>query len=319
MRPTSQSLVAVVAPAAPPSPPKPALPARPNGRARAVRLDRSRSDRAATTRATTLERAERPAPLAASRRQKVDPRAALWRAFLRRRALPERNNLVETYQHIVREVVRRFAARLPRSVDPGDLETAGSFGLMAAVESFDPKRGVAFEKYCELRVRGAVLDELRSQDWLSRPWRARIERHKRACESLRGRLGREPMDDEVARELGLSAEEYALLMPIERRAQPHASIAGTTRGDDEPPGVEVLLSASNEEPPEERLSREDLLQLVAQKLTDQEYRIAYLRYWEDLSMREIGAIEGLSESRVCKIHAKLIDRLRDRFRAHVEA
>jgi RNA polymerase sigma factor for flagellar operon FliA len=247
----------------------------------------------------------------------ADPRTALWRAYLRHPTPRQRNPLVETYQPLVREVVRKIAARLPRFIESCDLETAGSVGLMAAIEGFDPSRGVRFEKYCEMRIRGAVLDELRSQDWLPRPFRSRVERHKRVREELRATLDREPSDEEAARAMGLEAEEYALLRVLERSSGPPSQLGAAGQGDEEARPLETLASRSADAP-EERLSREDLLQLVAQRLTDQEYRIAYLRYWEDLSMREIGDLERLSESRVCRIHAKLIDRLRDRFRAHVE-
>ncbi len=115
------------------------------------------------------------------------------------------------YQSLVRDIVRRFAMRLPRTVDRGDLDTAGNVGLMAAIGSFDPERGVRFESYCELRVKGAVLDELRSQDWLPRPWRHRMERHKRALERLRSDHGREPIAHEIAEALDLTAGEYQLM------------------------------------------------------------------------------------------------------------
>ena len=111
-----------------------------------------------------------------ARRPNVD---RLWAAYRRSPTDAARNRLVEAYQPLVREVVRRFAYRLPRSVERGDLDTAANFGLISAIEGFDPSRGVRFESYCELRVKGALLDELRNQDWLPRPWRTRIELQKR--------------------------------------------------------------------------------------------------------------------------------------------
>src|SRR5436190_13397366 len=110
---------------------------------------------------------------------------ALWRAFWKKPTDQRRNGLVEAYQALVRDVVQRFAQRLPRSVDRGDLETAANFGLMGAVASFDPARQVRFEIYAEVRIRGAVLDELRAQDWLPRPWRTRLDLQKRTLETLR--------------------------------------------------------------------------------------------------------------------------------------
>ncbi|MCC6408342.1 MAG: sigma-70 family RNA polymerase sigma factor [Planctomycetes bacterium] len=239
----------------------------------------------------------------------------LWRAYARKPGDAPRNLLVEHYQPFVREVVRRFGSRLPRSVERGDLETAANVGLIGAIESFDATRGVRFESYCELRVRGALLDELRTQDWLPRPWRTRIERHKRVCEELRAALGREPTDDEIARGMDLDPAEYRQLFSTGVPLQPTGSGGDSDGHDDEAHGIDVVAD-THSDAPGEKLSREELLRLVAQKLSDQEYRIVYLRYWEELPMREIGQLEGLSESRVCKIHQRLIERLKDRLRAN---
>jgi RNA polymerase sigma factor for flagellar operon FliA len=263
---------------------------------------------------------ERRAPARRKPARELDPTARLWRQFARRRGSAERNALVEIYQGLVADSVRRFSARLPRSVDTGDLHTAANVGLIAAVESFDRTRGVPFESYCELRVRGALLDELRSQDWLPRPWRARLERHKRAVESLRSRHSREPNESELALELGLSLDDYRTIFTSGLLGAPAGGPSSLPTGydDDEPGGLEIVPDSLTESP-DERLTREDLLALVAQKLTPQEYRIVYLKYWEDLSLREIGELEGLSESRVCKIHMKLLERLQERLRASSDA
>jgi DNA-directed RNA polymerase sigma subunit (sigma70/sigma32) len=101
-----------------------------------------------------------------AQRQKIAE--GLWAVYREDRSDEHRNSLVEHYQPLIKEIARRFAARLPRSVDRGDLATASSFGLMSAIGGFDPERGVRFESYCELRVKGALLDELRTQDWLPR-------------------------------------------------------------------------------------------------------------------------------------------------------
>ena len=257
-------------------------------------------------------------PVRRGARKKAEPSpeqvlAKLWKSYRRSRAAHLRNGLVESYQHLVREVVRRFAARLPRNVDQGDLEAAANFGLMAAIESFDPARNVRFETYGELRIKGALLDELRTQDWLPRPWRARIERHKRALERLRSELGREPCDEEVARAMDLPLAEYGQLFGCGIPGAP-AGAMPADHADEERSGLDVVADLHSDAPGE-KLSRQELLQLVTQRLSEQEYRIVYLRYWEELSMREIGQLEHLSESRVCKIHSRLIERLKDRLRA----
>lgn len=249
-----------------------------------------------------------------SRRQKP----TLWRAYWKKPSDERRNRLVELYQKLVADVVQRFVARLPRSVERGDLETAGSVGLMAAVESFDPTRKVRFEIYAEMRIRGAILDELRAQDWMPRPWRTRLDQQKKALESLRSQLGREPTGNEVAEAMELSFEEYELLFGTALPGAPTGTMPLVENGDE-------LISRLDgvEDPrgnaPGEALTRTELLRLVAQRMSEQEYRIVYLKYWEDLSMREIGELTQLSESRVCKIHQKLLERLKDRFGERVEA
>ncbi|MHC4375814.1 MAG: sigma-70 family RNA polymerase sigma factor [Planctomycetota bacterium] len=270
------------------------------------------------TRAEALERR----PQLGRPRKPVDPRViALWRALEQDRAegvddLAEpRNALVEHYQFLVREIVGRFAARLPRTVDRGDLQTAASMGLISAISSFDRSRGVRFEAYGERRIKGALLDELRTQDWLPRPWRQRIELQKRTVERLRSERRREPQDHEVAAEMNLPVDEYQALFGTGLPGAPAGSRAAT---EGEPEAASALegLPDPREDSPEERITREELLGLIAQKLTEQEYRIVYLKYWEELPMREIGELTGLSESRVCKIHTRLIERLQERLRVH---
>jgi len=241
----------------------------------------------------------------------------LWDAYAADPGYETRNPLVEAYQSFAQEIVRRFAYKLPRSVDRGDLTTAASVGLMSAVGGFDPERGVRFESYCEVRVKGALLDELRTQDWLPRPWRQRLELQKKTLERLRSEFAREPGDEDVAAAMGLSSETY---LQIFGTGLPGVTTGSMPLGDDGEGGASGLdiVPDTHTDPPGERLTRDELLQLVAQRLTEQEYRIVYLKYWEELPMREIGQLTGLSESRVCKIHARLLERLKDRFRVNVD-
>lgn len=222
-----------------------------------------------------------------------------------------RNALVEHYQPLVRMIAGALERRLPRSVDRGDLETAGNVGLMSAIEAWDPARGVPFELYAEHRLRGALLDELRNLDWLPRPWRARLETRRRAIERLRAALGREPWDEEVAHALSIPVDEYRQDYGpglVDGPVTPSWGDDGNSSGGPTLDGV----ADQAREAPEERLTRDDLLRLVAQKLSVLEYRLVYLKYWEEMPLREIGSVLGLSESRVCKIHMALLDRLRDK-------
>ena len=233
----------------------------------------------------------------------------LWHSYWRSPTDEARNLLVEEYQKLVRGAVASFSSRLPRFVDRGDLLTAGNVGLMGAIASYDPERQVRFQTYAETRIRGAILDELRSQDWLPRPWRQRIEEKKRTLERLRSELEREPLDEEVALAMGLAVEEFELLFGV---GLPGAPTSTKQKPQDAAMTLEVVADPRHD-PPGESLTRSELFRLMSQKMSELESRIVYLRYWEELSMREIGELTRLSESRVYKIHTRLLERLKDRF------
>jgi RNA polymerase sigma factor for flagellar operon FliA len=233
----------------------------------------------------------------------------VWDAFRANPTAEMRNLLVEHYQAYLRDLVRRFAVRLPRAIDRGDLSTAANVGLIAAISGYDPARGVPFEAYCELRVRGALLDELRSEDWLTRPMRARLELHKRVLAGLRSQLGREARDDEVAGEMGMKLLDYETLFGSALPGMP--TRASAAANDDDWGRLDVVVD-SRQASPDEALTRDELLQLVAHRLTELEARVVYLRYWENLPLREIGQLLHLSESRISKVHARLISRLQER-------
>ncbi len=242
----------------------------------------------------------------------LDQVEALWAAYWESKSCSDRNRLVEEYQHIVQQVVGRLGARLPRSVDRGDLQTAGNVGLMAAIACFDPERGVRFEAYADMRIRGALLDELRCEDWLPRTWRQRMELRKRTLERLRAELNRQPFGKEVAMAMGLNFDEYELLFGVGLPGAPQGSMP-LEHGDEDMDDSLARVPDSRCDVPGERLTRAELWRLAASGMTKQEFRIVYLKYWEELPMREIGLLTKLSESRVCKIHGRLLDRLKDRF------
>lgn len=265
------------------------------------------------------ERAPSPQALARGREREQRQLERLWQRMHKRGGAVARNALVDAYQYLVQSAVRRLLARLPRSVEAGDLLAAANVGLIAAIEAYEPARGVPFETYCEWRLRGALLDELRLQDWLPRPWRTRLARLRRATEELRSQLGREPTDDEVGERLGWSSQDLAQVFEAPLGPQGHGAERGShsrggARGGEDSPALEDLLADRDAEPLGEKLTRDELLRVVTQHMTPQECRVVYLKYWEELPLREIGELEGLSESRVCKIHLRLLERLRTELR-----
>ena len=250
-----------------------------------------------------------PAPAKGALRAEVEQ---LWNTYWDERDCEDRNRLVEYYQNLVGQVVGRLGARLPRTVDRGDLETAGNVGLMAAIASFDPERGVRFEAYADMRIRGALLDELRCEDWLPRTWRQRMELRKRTVERLRSELNRQPLGKEVAAAMELNFDEYELLFGVGLPGTPTGGTHSDVEGEDVDDSL-ARVPDSKSDTPGEQMTRSELWRLAAKRMSNQESRIVYLKYWEELPMREIGVQTGLSESRVCKIHSRLLDRLKDRF------
>jgi RNA polymerase sigma factor for flagellar operon FliA len=261
---------------------------------------------AAALDASTVDRSHAPA-------RDVD---RVWREYKRSGSPALRNRLIEHYLYLVKVIGNRVAARLPRSIDVQDLRSAGVFGLMSAVENFDLERGTPFESYCARRVRGAILDELRSQDWVPRLVRNRSTTYHEAQRSLRERLGREPSPHETAEHLGLSGEETERMRREANLTSVFTLCASEEREDD--PRVlrklDVLMDRGSEEP-FERLVAHDLAAWLVTVLAPVQRTVVALYYKEGLTMKEIGRVLGISESRVCQIHSQTLRKLA----AHLES
>jgi RNA polymerase sigma factor for flagellar operon FliA len=235
--------------------------------------------------------------------------ARLWTEYEKTRDKTIKNILSEEYYPIVRYVAEKMIERLPHNVQVEDLVSAGVFGLFDAIEKFDLGRGVKFETYCVNRIRGAMLDELRHMDWVPRLTRARANKLEEAYTKLERANGRPPTDVELARELQISVEALDELY----REVSGASIVSMGRRtlDKDPNQVGVDIMEDNKiEGPLETNGRKDLLDFCKKRLSTKERYILMMYYSEDLTLKEIGQILELSESRVCQLHAKLISRLR---------
>jgi RNA polymerase sigma factor for flagellar operon FliA len=235
--------------------------------------------------------------------------AALWVEFTRTRDPKIKNILSEEYLPIVRYVAEKMIERLPHNVRVEDLVSAGVFGLFDAVERFDLARGVKFETYCVGRIRGAMLDDLRHMDWVPRLTRARANKLEGAYIMLEREHGRTPTDVELAAELQISVDQLDELF----REVSGASIVGIGRRtlgkDPNQMGVDIMEDGKIEGPLP-MSTRKDLVEFCKKKLSVKERYILMMYYFEDLTLKEIGQILDLSESRVCQLHAKLISRLR---------
>ena len=221
-----------------------------------------------------------------------------------------RNRLVEQYLPLVKYNGERIWARLPEGVELDDLISAGVFGLMDAIEAFDLSRGVKFETYCVPRIRGAMLDELRTMDWVPRLVRSKASKLNEAVKTLEARLGRPPSEHELAEHMQISVEELERLM-VEASAVNLISLNKKWYETDSYKDVREIdiLEDKKGEDPTRRVQKSDLMRLVTKGLNRNERLIIILYYYEELTMKEIGQTLDLSESRVSQMHSAIVQRL----------
>jgi RNA polymerase sigma factor for flagellar operon FliA len=236
-----------------------------------------------------------------------------WNRWLKRKNSAARDHLIVHYSPLVKFVAGRIGAGLPSSVDPGDLVSSGVFGLIDAIERFDPERGVKFETFAVPRIRGAVYDGLRQLDWVPRSVRSRARDVERAFSELEHRLGRGPTDEELAAQLQVSTTELAKWL---------SSIASTTVGPldraiaagAEPSAPDEAVAGSPSAVVEDR-ELSQIMRDEIKKLPEREKLVLSLYYDEGLTLAEIGDVLGVTESRVSQIHTKSVLHLRSRLTA----
>ena len=232
----------------------------------------------------------------------------LWSAFLAAPSRALRDRLVVHYTPLVRSVAHRVAAGLPSYVETADLVQAGTFGLIEAVLRFDPVRCARFESYAAQRIRGAILDELRAQDWVPRSVRGRTRELERAQERLEGRLLRGATDRELAAELGVSVRDLAglsrqvQLVSVEALHESSGGVSELLADNDAPDPMAVVQA-------QETLRQ---LSVAVGQLGERDQTVIRLYYLENRTLAEIGLLLGVTESRVCQLHTRLVGRLRGR-------
>ncbi len=243
--------------------------------------------------------------------QKTDMRD-VWCRFKRSGDRSLRNLLMENYLPIVKYNAERISAKLPDEVESDDLVSAGIFGLMDAIQAYDLERGVKFETYCAPRIRGAILDELRSMDWVPRLVRSRSHKLERISRELESTLGRTPTEAEVAKRLDLSRADYNKLRR-DATAVTQVSLSrkySETDSNKEVCEIDVIQDKRGRNPIAE-IQRKDLRELITRGLTRAERLILILYYYEEMTMKEIGMTLDLSESRVSQMHSAILARLKD--------
>lgn len=235
----------------------------------------------------------------------------VWIDYKKNKTEALRNILMEHYLHLVRYNAERVHMKLPDEVELDDLMSSGIFGLMDAINAFDLERGVKFETYCAPRIRGAILDELRSMDWVPRLVRSRSNKLDGATRQLEVELGRSPTHDELASRLKMSSSEF------EKMAK-DASAVGVvslnrkwfeTDSNKDVREIDVLEDKRGADPVRE-IQRKDLKELITKGLSRAERLIIILYYFEEMTMKEIGATLDLSESRVSQMHSSILARLK---------
>ena len=238
----------------------------------------------------------------------------LWVQYAQTKDTSIQSEIVARHQPLVRYLAEHMARKLPRSVDVDDLIQEGSFGLMDAIKKFDPERGIKFKTYCSTRIRGAILDSLRGQDWVPRLTRQRSNAIAQFTESFRDQHKRKPSNEEIANELDI---------PI-KAVENHQPIAMNQASDRSPSGDEDFSSSldgvgeSKEVSPFDLANRKDLVAVITESLDEKEKAILQMYYIQGLTLREVGRNLSITESRVCQIHSNVIKRLRTKLKGDAE-
>jgi RNA polymerase sigma factor FliA len=233
-----------------------------------------------------------------------------------------KDELLTRFAPLVRHVVERIAATLPKNVDHEDLYSAGVLGLLDAHAKFDPRKGVKFETYAVWRIKGAVLDQLRALDWVSRSMRRKARNLDGITRKLDQKLGRAATEDEVAREMKLSRGDFYRLLDHVRGAVLVSLDESRSGEDQEPSTLADHLPDPNALDIEARLEMEqsrDVMLRTLDQLPEQERLVVSLYYYEHLTLSEIGRALGISESRVSQVHSRAMTRLRLRLQKALTA
>jgi RNA polymerase sigma factor for flagellar operon FliA len=244
----------------------------------------------------------------------VDQTQALWQEFRKSGDQALRDRLILTYAPLVKFVAGRVGASLPSHVDEQDLVSYGLLGLIGAIERFDPGREIKFETFAMARIRGAIIDELRSLDWVPRSVRTRARQIERAITALEKELMRAPTDEEIAKKLGVTSDELEeSLHEISRSSVAALDELWSPSGS----GDQIALIDTIEDEfgpdPEISVEQNEVKEALAEsisELPEREKLVVTLYYYEELTLREIGEVLGVTESRVSQLHTKAILRLK---------
>jgi RNA polymerase sigma factor for flagellar operon FliA len=241
----------------------------------------------------------------------------LWKRWHERRDPVAREKLIVAYAPLVKWIAGRVASTLPAHIEEGDLISFGLLGLSSAVDRYDAERKVKFETYAATRIHGAIIDELRSEDWVPRSVRQRARQIERAHAVLEHRLHRVPTDEELAAELSITVEEFRESLLLVAQSRMHALDEMWSAGDGSGEAVSLLevLEDADAVDPVAAVAAQSLRDEIGdaiQRLPEREKVVVALYYYENLTLREIGEVLGVTESRASQLHSKAVLRLRSR-------
>lgn len=240
----------------------------------------------------------------------------LWDAYDKKKTPGVKRQIVAAYFPLVKYLAERMVTTLPASVEADDLISMGTFGLIEAIDRFDTSRGIQFKTFCTARIRGSILDSLRSNDWVPRLVRLRTNLVDKTLRKLYAKSGREPTDPEMAIALDMTMKEYE---GLRKEASPTGMLSlnddSSDDGDSGSRMLDLLGDKKSAHDPRRAQQLRDVKDVLFNHLNDKEKIVVQHYYFEGLSMREIAGMLKLTESRVCQIHSKVIKRLRELYGA----
>jgi len=240
----------------------------------------------------------------------------LWKLYMDERNPLIREIVAEKYSPLVKYVAGKVAIGLPQNIEFEDLIGYGIFGLLDAIDKYDPSRGIKFKTYAVARIRGAIYDELRSIDWVPRSVRQKAKELEKIIGSMENKLGRAVQDEEIAREMAISLDDFHnLLMKISGSSVLSLSDVWYLGDDNDKISVVDTIESPFSLNPDIMVERDEIKRLIYEVITnlpEKEKKVLILYYYEDLTLKEIGKVLEVTESRVSQLHTKAILRLRSK-------
>ena len=242
------------------------------------------------------------------------PEERVWREYCKNRDINTRDKIINQYVPLVKYVAGKVSIGLPSSVSFNDLVSFGTFGLLDAIEKFDPDKHVKFKTYAVTRIRGAIFDELRAIDWIPRSVRQKSREIDEQVQYLELRYGRPPTDEEIARSLNMSQEEFGqTMLKLSSTSLLSLNDMLSISDDESLPRIETVRSPLKYQP-EAIVERQEIRQVIVDAINElpkKEKMILVFYYYEDLTLKEIGALLKVTESRISQLHTRAVLRLRN--------